>query len=311
MSDHHSLHTLANVLVVLFVVSNILAMGMTLTVRKIVAPLRDRFLVMKALVANFVLVPLLAYVLVQVTHLERGLAIGLILVATAAGDAFMLKLSEIAKASMAFTLGLLVLLNVASVIYMPIVVPLLLPGVTVDPISIAKSLVLLMLIPLVVGLCVRATFEKIARMLAGPLDRMSSVLIVVAGTLILFLNFDQILATWGSHAILCTLILSPASFSFGYFMVSSPPEIRSALGLGTGQRNGTAALVIAVRNFPANYSVVVMIVIFIGIGSLVILTTLAVLCRRANVSGPLETGPTSAGAPPAANGSEQRSAAEP
>jgi predicted Na+-dependent transporter len=282
MSDQHTLHSVANILVVLFVVSNMLALGMTLTMREIIAPLRDWSLVAKALVANFVLVPILAYLLVQVTHLERGLAIGLILVATAAGDAFLLKLSEVAKANMAFTLGLLVLLNVASIVCMPVVVPLLLPGITVDPMSIAKSLILLMLIPLAVGLTVRASFEKVAGRLSAPLDRMSSVLIAVAMTLILFLTYDQIIATWGSRAILCTLILVPASFAFGYCMVSAPP-IRSALGLGTGQRNGTAALVIAVRNFPTDYSVVVMIAIFILIGSGAILMLLAVFCRRANV----------------------------
>jgi predicted Na+-dependent transporter len=102
----------------------LLALGMTLTIREIVAPLRDWSLVAKALLANFVVVPITAYLLVQATHLERGLAIGLILVATAADDAFLLKLSEVAKANMAFTLGLVVLLNVASIIYMPIVVPL-------------------------------------------------------------------------------------------------------------------------------------------------------------------------------------------
>jgi hypothetical protein len=59
--------------------------------------------------------------------------------------------------------------------------------------------------------------------------------------------------------------------------------IRTALGLGTGQRNGTAALVIAVRNFPTDYSVVVMIAIFILIGSGAIRMLLAIVCRRTNV----------------------------
>jgi len=49
MSDHHSLHNLANVLVVLFVVSNMFALGMMLTIREIMAPLRDWSLVAKAL----------------------------------------------------------------------------------------------------------------------------------------------------------------------------------------------------------------------------------------------------------------------
>jgi hypothetical protein len=73
------------------------------------------------------------------------------------------------------------------------------------------------------------SFRQNRREAIGPLDRMSSVLIGVAMTLILFLTYDQIIATWGSRAIFCTLILVPASLAFGYFMVSAPPsERRSA-----------------------------------------------------------------------------------
>jgi predicted Na+-dependent transporter len=282
--SHVSLNTVANVLIILFVLSNMAALGLTLTIKEIAAPLSDRSLVLKALAANFIVVPMAAFLLTQILHLERGLCIGLILLSTAAGDAFVLKLSQIARANMAFTLGLLVFVNVTSVIYMPIVVPLLLPGVSVDPWSIAKTLVTLMLLPLAIGLLVRARFPGTALMLASPLDRLSSILVMVAMAMFAYLMYDDIIATWGSRAILSTVILVSASFAAGYFMVRSPPEIRSALGLVTGQRNGTAALVIAVRNFPGEHSILVMIAIFILLGTLAVLVPLAAgLCRPRNV----------------------------
>ena len=56
------------------------------------------------------------------------------------------KLAELAKGNLAFAVGVMVLLMVMTVGYLPIVLPLLLPGVTVDPWQIARSLVLLMLL---------------------------------------------------------------------------------------------------------------------------------------------------------------------
>src|SRR2546429_6879322 len=52
--------------------------------------------------------------------------------------------------------------SVLTVAYMPLVLPLLLEGVSVDPMKIARSLVLLMLLPLGAGLAVNARFGSIA-----------------------------------------------------------------------------------------------------------------------------------------------------
>ena len=49
---------------------------------------------------------------------------------------------------MAFAVGLMVLLMILTVGYMPLVLPLLLEGVSVDAAKIARSLLLLMLLPL-------------------------------------------------------------------------------------------------------------------------------------------------------------------
>lgn len=55
---------------VLFVVSSMLAMGMSLTMAQILQPLKNARLVLLALLANFVLVPLLAWLITLVIPLE-------------------------------------------------------------------------------------------------------------------------------------------------------------------------------------------------------------------------------------------------
>jgi len=71
----------------LFVVSSMLAMGLSLTTTQIIAPLKNVRLVVLALLANFVLVPLLAYLIILIIPLEQSLAVGLAVLATAAGAA--------------------------------------------------------------------------------------------------------------------------------------------------------------------------------------------------------------------------------
>jgi predicted Na+-dependent transporter len=73
----------------LFVLSSMLAMGLSLTVPMIVKPLKNVSLVVRALLANFVLVPILAYLILLLIPLEGSLGIGLIVLACAAGAPFL------------------------------------------------------------------------------------------------------------------------------------------------------------------------------------------------------------------------------
>ena len=86
----------------------------------------------------------------------------MLLLGAAAGAPFLPKLAEIARGNLAFAVGMMVLLMVASVGYLPLVLPLLLPEVSVDPAKIARSLVLLMLLPLGIGLAVNARHGSVA-----------------------------------------------------------------------------------------------------------------------------------------------------
>jgi len=98
--------------------------------------------------------PLGALLIARLLRLDEPLGIALLLLGTAAGAPFLPKLAGLAKSDLAFAVGLMVLLMVLTVGYMPVVLPLLLEGVSVDPAKIARSLVLLMLLPLGAGLLV-------------------------------------------------------------------------------------------------------------------------------------------------------------
>ena len=95
--------------------------------------------------------------------LDETFGVGLLLLGCAAGAPFLPKLAELAKGNLAFAVGAMVLLMVVTVGYLPIVLPLLLPGVTVDPWNIARSLVLLMLLPLAARPCPEGALRGLGR----------------------------------------------------------------------------------------------------------------------------------------------------
>jgi bile acid:Na+ symporter, BASS family len=160
----------ATVAMLSFVVSSMLAMGAGLTVARIIEPLRNVRLVLFALVANFVLMPAGAVALAKALRLDEPFGVGMLLLGCAAGAPFLPKLAELAKGNLAFAVGVMVLLMVVTVGYLPIVLPLLLPGVTVDPWQIARSLVLLMLLPLAAGLVLKSHYEDFATEAKRVLD---------------------------------------------------------------------------------------------------------------------------------------------
>ena len=285
MTDSHSLITLAQRLVLLFVVTNMLALGMGLTIKEVTTPLRNVPLSVKAFLANFVLTPVVAYLLVRSVHLEHGYALGLILLATAGGDPFVTKASQLAKGDPAYTVALMVALQVVTVFYMPIVLPLLLPGVKVEPLEIAKPLIVLMLIPLAIGFFVRARYESIARRLSGLLDKFSSVVIAVALSMLVVLYFDQILGTLGQRVIFSALVFVCTSFAFGYLLGGPRQVDRSVLALNTGVRGYSAAMLVGVTNFPSESTMLLMIVTALVVGILTMIPVAATILRRKDVSG--------------------------
>lgn len=230
------IQVLADLSTLVFVVSSMFSLGLSLTLQQILHPLKDAGLVVRVLLANFVLVPLVAYLLKTVIPLDPSLAIGLILLATAAGAPFLPKLAQVSKGNVPLSRGLMVLLMVVTVFYMPLVLPLLLPGVQVNPIKIARSLIVLMLIPLAIGLFIYTRYETVANSLQPHIAQASSTSLLMVFVLMLVLNIQSVLNTVGSGALLATLILIGASLGIGSGLVGRSPDVKLVSGLGTAQR---------------------------------------------------------------------------
>jgi BASS family bile acid:Na+ symporter len=276
----------------LFVVSSMLAMGMSLSMAQILEPLKNARLVILALLANFVLVQLLAYAIVAVVPLEEDLATGLIVLATAAGAPFLPKLVEGAKGNIAFGVGLMVLLMVVTIVYIPIVLPLLLPGAEVDPWEIAQSLVVTMLIPLAIGLLIRSQSPDTADHWGPVMNKISSLAILILLVTGLGLNIDNIVGFLGTGGILALLVFIIGSLAIGLVLGGRDPAVRSVMGLGTAQRNVSAAIVVSAQNFTTGNTMAFVLTAAILLLLVLLPTAKWLGARRETAVSPADAAPT-------------------
>jgi bile acid:Na+ symporter, BASS family len=173
----------------------------------------------------------------------------------------------------------MVLLMVLTVAYMPLVLPMLLEGVSVDPIKIARSLLLLMLLPLGAGLAVNARFGSIAERLRAPLNQLSTLSLALLIVLLLVTNIQNVIGLFGTRGILASILFLLSGAGIGWFLGGPDPGTKGVLALATAQRNIAAALVVGGQNFD-DPNVLVMIVVVAVVGLLILMPLARVLGTR-------------------------------
>ena len=252
-----------------FVVTSIAAMGLNLTVKEILAPWKKKWLLSISLLANFVVVPLFAVLILAIIPLDIDLATGLIIVAAAAGAPSLPKAMDIIKGNVAYAIGLTMVLILVTIFYMPIMLPYLIEGVSVDQSGTALYLIVFMLIPLIITMALRAWIPTVAQRLYPVIDRVSDLSIVVVLLIYTFGLFTSDFsvkagALLGIKGMLVAILFILGSFGIGYVLGGPELRNREVLAFGTGFRNVSAALVVVSANFedPQILFMVLVIAIF-------------------------------------------------
>jgi len=273
-----SLQRLADLSILVFVVSSMLAMGMSQRFASVIAPLRRPLPVVLALVVNFALSPLLALALSRIIPLQPAHAAGLLLLSAAAGAPFLPRLAEFCGGNLPYSLALMLLLMGGSTIFMPLALPLLVPEMDADPWAIARPLLLFMLIPLGIGFALVLAGASWMNRLLTFVRAVSNLSLVLLVVLFIGLNLKTLLGTFGSFAIATYTVYLLAIMTAAYLLGAADAPTRNVFALGAGCRNLAAALVIARANSD-DPAVTVMLIVAFAV-SLVVLLGFARAVRR-------------------------------
>jgi predicted Na+-dependent transporter len=240
------LTTVTQVGVLAFVVASMVAMGLSLTIDRIIEPLRDLRTVGALLVANFVAVPAVAVIAAQLLPMEPAAGTALVIYGCCAGAPFLPRLAQMAKGDIALGVGAMVLLMVVTVFYAPLVLPVAVEGATIDAWQIASSLIAFMLVPLGIALVVRARYPELAAEWVGRVGQASTTALLIGIAAGLFVSWREIIGAVGSWVFIGTAILLAVALLVGYVVgYGRARSISDVTMLATGQRNISAALVVA------------------------------------------------------------------
>ena len=286
-----ALAQVANVAIIVFAVSSMLSVGLAYRVSVIVGPLREARAVFRALVANFVLVPLLAVLIEHIIPLDPSLGLGLFLLAGSAGAPFLIKLASAARSDLALSATLLVLLVPVTVVFSPFYVPLAMAHPSLRSLSYARSSILAiglpllstLMLPILLGLVVKAVAPGWARRIVPIGGRVATVALVVVVVFIFGANFHDLIRMLKTGAVFAGILLIAGAFVMGYLL--SRRERSAVLGLGTAQRNVAAAMVIASRDFN-DPDILVMVTASVFVGLLLLFSIAWFLSKRTPHVGP-------------------------
>ena len=274
------LEVASQVLVLIFVLSTLFSVGLLVSARQVLAALQQRRSLAVALCANFVVLPGAALALCWGLQLAPPMQAALLLVTTAPGSPVMLRLNEFARGDQAKAVGLLVLLTSLTVVYQPLVLPMLLPGLSVSPMPIARTLVLTVLLPLVLGLLLKARWPALAGRLRPALARLGNISAVLSCFILLPLVYLDALkdVALNGGGLLVLLLYLPLAVGAGWWLGGPDADQRRLLALCCGQGSMGAAFVIAAHNFN-NPHVIAMLLLILW-ASLALLIPLALVFRR-------------------------------
>jgi BASS family bile acid:Na+ symporter len=260
------LQQLSSLLLPIFVFATMFNVGLTQKPSKILGNLRDWHFLVRMLVANFLIVPALMIALVYVTDFDPSLQVGLLTMGCCAGAPFLIKLTQTSNNDIALGATVMMVLVVGTVAFAPLLLPLLIEGVQVDAWAIAWSLTRQLLLPIILGMVLAQFITNVADAIQPWVARIGNY--ALYGVLV-----SSIVGYWpnlrgmiGTGAILGGVAVIALAFWIGYLMGDGKDHLQDVGGLGTGQRNTAAAMIIATQNFTdPNTFVLVTVVNTLGI----------------------------------------------
>jgi len=255
-----------SIVAILYCVTNLGSMGLELNLQETIKSLRSPRLIILTLVWSWILGPVLALLIIKVLPLSEPHAAGLLLFSLAPTAPLLPILIRKAKADMDISAAMMPLAVAGTVVFMPILAPLLIPGVSVSSIALARQLFITVLLPLVIGVVLKVYVSRLADKILPVFKKLALLATLALLVFVLLIYGKELLRALGSFAVaaqvLFVLVTAFVSYALGFGLKQTQ---RSALALGICSRNG-GAMFVAFAAFPVqDPNVLVMILLAVPV----------------------------------------------
>jgi BASS family bile acid:Na+ symporter len=230
---------------------------------------RPRLLVL-SLTAMFVIMPLFALFAVRVGHFSPAVAIALVAVSLSPVPPLLPR--KMTKAGGIAPYGLMVTAATLAVLYIPLASELI--GkyfgrpFGMSPGTVAKVVVVSILIPLAAGILLRKIAPALAVRIAHPVALIAAIVLLAGAVCILAFAYRSALALIGDGTLLVFAAFILVGLLVGHYFGGPDPDSRVVLALSTACRHPALALTIASTNFPAEHRVLGAILLYLVLNAL-------------------------------------------
>ena len=204
--------------------------------------------------AQFTVMPLLAFALTKIFRLEPALAIGVILVGCCPGGTASNVITYLAKGDLALSVGM----TAVSTLLAPVLTPLLvwlLAGETVDVdvVGMLLSILWVVILPIALGLLVKRFWPRMTERASTYLPALSTLAICVIVLIVIAANAHKLL-DGGLIVLLVVVLHNMCGLGAGYLMgtfLHLTPAKRRAISVEVGMQNSGLASSLATLHFAS------------------------------------------------------------
>ncbi|MBO6896429.1 MAG: bile acid:sodium symporter [Shimia sp.] len=208
------------------------------------------------LASQFLVLPALTFVLVLVTKPQPSIALGLMLVAACPGGNISNFITHRAGGNAALSVSMTAFATVGAILLTPLNIALwgglyaptrdILQATKIDPVSVAITVGFMLVLPLILGVTLRAAKPTLAGKLRGPLQTLSMVIFLTFIVLALANNWQNFKLFAGAVALLVVLH-NALALAGGYGLATLArlsPYDRRAVTIETGIQNSGLGLIL-------------------------------------------------------------------
>jgi BASS family bile acid:Na+ symporter len=242
----------AHALLIAFLLSVMTSIGLEVTLGECIAALHDKRLLIGALFANFVVVPLVGLLLAKVLPMPANIETGFLLLAAAPGALFAINFTRNMRDSVPVAAALLFLLTILSLLFTPPLATFLLNSdraLTLPYDRAIWALFLYIFLPMLVGLILNRWAHPVALRLRKPMSICAGacfVLVIVFTGSLKSTAMKQV----GINGLCAMLVLVIIGMIAGWLLGGPDEGTRRVMTISTSLRNVALCLAIASRSFP-------------------------------------------------------------
>lgn len=232
--------------------------GCLLSTKDFVPIIQKPKLIFLGTLAQFVIMPLLAFLIIKLLKLPPALAVGLILAAAVPDAMAAGVMSYLAEADVAFSVAL----TTATTLISPLVTPALtlFLGRQYIPIQfwpMMQSIIMMVILPLILGLWVQHKFHKITTRIKPVFPALSTLFIAFICGLVVALNKDALgKVTW--LIFVAVISLNVFGLIFGYIAGKGfrfNLAQRRTLAINVGMQNAGMGAVLAIKHISCEAAI--------------------------------------------------------